>query len=191
MKKYFFFALAAAFAFVACNNDDEVNKDQDEPSDYTKLVINEVKAVTLEGEADIDKFVEFYNTGDKEISLEGVVIKRTDEKNETGDVWTGLSTEKVPAKGFFVIQGTKNSGTHSLSSGVSAAKGVKLEVFDPDGKSITSVQHGILTDATVKPAIQDGIWARIPAGGAWKNVTNATPGAANDATGAKDDAELQ
>lgn len=176
----------AAFAITACE-DEEVNKDK-VTYDYSKLVINEVNATAVE---DIDKFVEFYNKGDKEISLEGVVIKRTDENNETGEVWLGLSTEIVPAKGFFVIQGTKNSGSHSLSSGVSAKKGVKLEVFDPDGKSITSVQHGILTDATAKPAIQTGIWARIPDGGAWKNVTNATPGAANDATGAQDDADLQ
>ncbi len=188
MKKLLLIACTtvAAFAFTACG-DPEVNKDKT-TYDYTKLVINEVNATAA---ADLDKFVEFYNTGDKEISLEGVVIKRTDEKNETGDVWIGLATEKVPAKGFFVIQGTKNSGDHSLSSGVSAKKGVKLEVFDPNGKSITSVQHGILTDATNVPAIITGIWARIPDGGAWKNVTNATPGAANDATGAQEDAELK
>ncbi|MBQ7640601.1 MAG: lamin tail domain-containing protein [Bacteroidales bacterium] len=187
MKKLFMIACVAvaAFAFVSCG-DEEINKDK-VTYDYTKLIINEVNATA---EVDLDKFVEFYNTGDKEISLEGVVIKRTDENNETGEVWLGLATEKVPAKGFFVIQGTKNSGDHSLSSGVSAKKGVKLEVFDPNGKSITSVQHGILTDATAKPAIQTGIWARIPEGGAWKNVTNATPGAANDATGAQADAEL-
>ena len=193
MKKYLLIAIAAlvAVATISCNKDKEVTKDQDETSDYTKLVINEVKAVTVGDETDIDKFVEFYNTGDKPISLEGVVIKRTDEKNKTSDVWTGLSTEKVPAKGFFVIQGTKNSGDHSLSSGVSAAKGVKLEVFDPAGNSITSVQHGDPADATVEIAISTGIWARIPDGGAWKNVTNATPGKANDATGAQDDAQLK
>lgn len=187
MKKLLMIACVAvaAFVFTACG-DEEINKDK-VTYDYTKLVINEVNATA---EVDLDKFVEFYNTGDKEISLEGVVIKRTDENNETGEVWLGLATEKVPAKGFFVIQGTKNSGTHSLSSGVSAKKGVKLEVFDPNGKSVTSVQHGILTDATAKPAIQTGIWARIPDGGAWKNVTNATPGAKNDETGAQADAEL-
>lgn len=193
MKKLLMIACAAlaAFTFTSCG-DPEVEKDKT-TYDYTKLVINEVKAWVdaNAGEADIDKFVEFYNTGDKEISLEGVVIKRTDEANTTGDVWTGLATEKVPAKGYFVIQGTKNSGTHSLSSGLSAGKSVKLEVFDPNGKSITSVQHGNPADATVSITIKDGIWARIPDGGAWKNVTTPTPGAANNAAGAKDDAQLQ
>ena len=188
MKKLLLIACvaAAAFAFTSCE-DPEVPQDK-VTYDYTKLVINEVNATA---DVDLDKFVEFYNTGDKEISLEGVIIKRTDESNETSEVWAGLATEKVPAKGFFVIQGTKNSGEHSLSSGVSAKKGVKLEAFDPDGKSIDSVQHGDPANADVAIAIKTGIWARIPDGGAWKNVTNATPGAANDATGATDDAQLK
>ena len=187
MKKLLALALMATVAFVACNNDDEVTKDQDTTVDYTKLVINEANASAA---SDSLKFVEFYNTGDKDIPLEGVYINRTDEENVTGKVWTGIKGEKVPAKGFFVIQGTKGSMERSLSSGLSAKKGVKLEVFGPDDASITSVQHGILTDATAKTKINTGIWARIPDGGAWKNVTNETPGKPNDSTGAKDDDEL-
>ena len=191
MKKYFLIAIAAlvAVATVSCNKDKEVTKDQEEKSDYSKLVINEACATAA---ADAEKFVEFYNGGDKPCSLEGVVIKRTDETNTTGEVWTGLAGEKVPAKGFFVIQGTKNSLERSLSSGLSAKKGVKLEVFDPDGKSITSVTHGDPTaDGAPATKLQTGVWARIPDGGAWKNVTNPTPGKANDATGAQDDDELK
>ena len=187
MKKYFFFALAAAFAFVACNNDDEVTKDKDKTVyDYTKLVFNEANATAA---TDAEKFVEFYNAGDVDLSMEGVVIKRTDETGETSEVWTGLAGEVCPKKGFFVIQGTKNSLERSLSSGLSAKKGVKLEAFDKDGKSFATVQHGTPADnfATTN---QKGVWARIPDGGAWKNVTNATPGAANDSTGAQDDPEL-
>lgn len=192
MKKIFAFVLMASVAFVACNPDSEVKKDDQAKSDFSKLVINEANATAA---TDADKFVEFYNGGDAAVSLEGVVIKRTDELNVTEEVWTGFSDETVPAKGFFVIQGTKKTMSHSLSSGLSAKKGVKLEVFDPDGKSITSVQHGDPTAAVdgVAPAtkLQTGIWARIPDGGAWKNVTNPTPGTANDATGAQDDAELK
>ena len=189
MKKYLLIAAAAlAVAAISCNKDKEVTKDVEEKSDYTKLVINEVNATAA---TDAEKFVEFYNGGDKACSLEGVTIKRTDETNATEEVWAGLAGEKVPAKGFFVIQGTKRSLERSLSSGVSAKKGVKLEVFDPDGKSVTSVQHGEPADATVAIAINTGIWARIPDGGAWKNVTNPTPGKANDATGAQDDAQLK
>lgn len=193
MKKFFALALMASVAFVACNTDEEVQKEKPtEKADYSKLVINEANATAA---TDAEKFVEFYNGGDAAVSLEGVVIKRTDELNETADVWTGLAGETVPAKGFFVIQGTKNSLEHSLSSGLSAKKGVKLEVFDPDGKSITSVQHGDPEAAVdgVAPAtkLQTGIWARIPDGGAWKNVTNPTPGEANDATDAQDDDELK
>ncbi len=189
MKKYAIFAFAAIAALVSCNPDEEVNKDKEEAADYSKVVINEVNAIASE---DAGKFVEFYNSGDKDVSLEGVVIKRTDETNVVDDVWTGLAGEKVPAKGFFVIQGTKNSLERSLSKGVSAKKGVKLEAFDPDGKSFATVQHGDPTADGVPPTkIQTGIWARIPDGGAWKNVTNETPGKANDPTGAQDDDELK
>ena len=194
MKKYVLIACAAvaAMAFASCNKDPEVEKEEEEQevkTDYTKLVINEANATAA---ADAEKFVEFYNTGDAAISLEGVVVKRTDETNETADVWEGLAGETVPAKGFFVIQGTKKSLERSLSSGLSAKKGVKLEVFDPEGKSVTSVTHGDpAADGAPATKIQTGVWARIPDGGAWKNVTNPTPGKANDATGAQDDDELK
>lgn len=189
MKKLFVFAMAVA-ALVACNPDEEVQKEKPtEKADYSKLVFNEVNAVATE---DAGKFVEFYNTGDVAISMEGVLIKKTDELNAVEDVWTGIAGEVCPAKGFFVIQGTKNSLERSLSKGVSAKKGVKLEAFDPDGKSFATVQHGDPTAAGAPATkIQTGIWARIPDGGAWKNVTNETPGAANDATGAQDDDELK
>ena len=189
MKKLYVFAMAVA-ALVACNPDNEVQKEKPATkSDYSKLVINEACATAA---TDAEKFVEFYNGGDAAVSMEGVVIKRTDETNATEEVWLGISGETVPAKGYFVIQGTKRSLERSLSSGLSAKKGVKLEVFDPDGKSITSVQHGDPTaDGAPATKIQTGVWARIPDGGAWKNVTNPTPGKANDATGAQDDPELK
>ena len=188
MKKILYFAVAAlaATAFFACNQDNEVTgKDT---VDYSKLVINEANAVAA---TDSAKFVELYNGGDKDIPLKGVYINRTDETGLVELTWSGIDGEVVPAKGFFVIQGTKNAMERSMIKGLSAKKGVKLEVFGPDDASITSVQHGILTDATAKTKIQTGIWARIPDGGAWKNVTNETPGKANDATGAQDDDELK
>jgi hypothetical protein len=189
MKKLYVFAMAVA-ALVACNPDNEVQKEKPATkSDFSKLVINEAYPTAP---SDAEKFVELYNGGDAAVSLEGVVIKRTDETNATEEVWLGISGETVPAKGYFVIQGTKRSLERSLSSGLSAKKGVKLEVFDPDGKSITSVQHGDPTaDGAPATKLQTGVWARIPDGGAWKNVTNPTPGKANDATGAQDDPELK
>lgn len=189
MKKFFAIALMASVALVGCNTDEEVQKEKETKSDYSKLVINEAYATAP---SDAEKFVEFYNGGDAAVSMEGVVVKRTDETNVTEEVWLGLAGEKVPAKGYFVIQGTKRSLDRSLSSGLSAKKGVKLEVFDPDGKSITSVTHGDpAADGAPATKLQTGVWARIPDGGAWKNVTNPTPGAANDATGAQDDDELK
>ena len=154
----------------------------DPATDWSKLKLNEVYGAG----ADEEKFFELYNASDYPIKLTGVTISK-----DEGNCWTGIDGEVVPAKGFFVIQGTKRSLERSLSSGVSAKKGVKLEVFDPDGKSVTSVQHGDPADATVAIAIHTGIWARIPDGGAWKNVTNPTAGKANDATGAQDDAQLK
>ena len=91
MKKYLLIAVAAlAVAAISCNKDKEVTKDKEEKSDYTKLVINEVNATAA---TDAEKFVEFYNGGDKACSLEGVTIKRTDETNTTEEVWAGLAGE--------------------------------------------------------------------------------------------------
>ena len=53
----------------------------DKPSDYTKLVINEVYGAGADGE----KYLELYNNGDDPIKLQGVVIR----KDEADDVWVG------------------------------------------------------------------------------------------------------
>ena len=97
MKKFFVFAcVAALFAFVSCNKDNEVKKDQNDKAPTT-LCINEVCGV-------VDyKGIELYNHGDKAVSLEGWTIVKNDE---TTPCWTGTSGE-VAAKGFQIIYGKK------------------------------------------------------------------------------------
>ena len=114
MKKNFFFALAAAFAFVACQQDPEVTKD-DEPNQnqnenqnqgneqtgddlIATLCINEVCGVVG------SKGIELYNPTAAEISLEGVTIY----KNEAADpTWTGDADAKIASKGYYVITSKK------------------------------------------------------------------------------------
>lgn len=128
MKKYFIFALAAAFAFVACQQDPEVKKDDEnqnqeqnqnqnqggnETADLmTTLCINEVCGVVG------SKGIELYNPTDAEISLEGVAIY----KNEAADpTWTGTADDKLASKGYFVITSKKEFDNISAVANAKAA----------------------------------------------------------------------
>ena len=72
----------------------------DKPSDYTKLVINEVYGAGADGE----KYLELYNNGNDPIKLQGVVIR----KDEADDVWVGEAGEIIMGHGYFCIVGAKN-----------------------------------------------------------------------------------
>ena len=130
MKKYFVFALAAAFAFVACNPDPEVNQEE-ENKDNTEQGGQEQGGEEQGGQEQGgeeqggeeetptvmttlcinevcgvvgSKGIELYNPTDAEISLEGVAIY----KNEAADpTWTGTADDKLASKGYFVITSKK------------------------------------------------------------------------------------
>ncbi len=114
----------------------------DKPSDFTKLVINEVCGTGGDG----DKYLELYNNGDDPIKLKGVVIK----KDEADDVWVGEDGEVIMGHGFFVIAGAKKvlgeggSGPNPrpMTKGLSAKKNVLMEVYDPNGNLVTKFQRG-------------------------------------------------
>ena len=114
----------------------------DKPSDFTKLVINEVCGTGGDG----DKYLELYNNGDDPIKLKGVVIK----KDEADEVWVGEDGEVIMGHGFFVIAGAKKvlgeggSGPNPrpMTKGLSAKKNVLMEVYDPNGNLVTKFQRG-------------------------------------------------
>ena len=114
----------------------------DKPSDFTKLVINEVCGAGGDG----DKYLELYNNGNDPIKLKGVVIK----KDEADEVWVGEDGEVIMGQGYFVIAGAKKvlgeggSGPNPrpMTKGLSAKKNVLMEVYDPNGNLVTKFQRG-------------------------------------------------
>ena len=114
----------------------------DKPSDFTKLVINEVCGAGGDG----DKYLELYNNGNDPIKLKGVVIK----KDEADEVWVGEDGEVIMGHGYFVIAGAKKvlgeggSGPNPrpMTKGLSAKKNVLMEIYDPNGNLVTKFQRG-------------------------------------------------
>ena len=173
--------------------DPEIDEDDTEvtPVDYSGLVLNE-----LNGN---DKFIELYNKGTEAIALKGVYIEK-DEKNvwKAGDItleagaYLLLYSEDVIAEEHPDYEG---SGL-VFSSGLSAKKAVRVQLFTPQGVSLDDFN---LVDYSI-PA--PASYSRCPDGtGAW-TYADATPGTANaesttlvdglvnsgngDATGVKD-----
>lgn len=166
MKKYFLIALAAAFTFVACNPDPEVNQDENNNTEEQKpdegnttepgattLCINELCGVTGY------KGVEFYNYGDKDINLNGWILKKNNEVDGGTDVdgketylyWKGTAGT-VKANGFFILHAkdgdenlpalTPDEDYARATGGLSAKKAVKLELIAPDGTVVDVFNRG-------------------------------------------------
>ncbi|MBO4340747.1 MAG: lamin tail domain-containing protein [Bacteroidales bacterium] len=160
MKKLFVFALAAVAALVACNPDPEAdpNETKDVPSwpaeDATTVCLNEVNG-TLKG-------IEIYNPTDAEVSLAGWTIVKN---NESPAYWEGVTEDKIPAKGFMVIQTSKPSAdlvalpilfaTNKGTGGLSGKKALKLELKDATGKTVDFFDRGFTKAGNTEPALDD------------------------------------
>ena len=154
----------------------------DEP-DYTNIVLNE-----LNGDA---KFIEIYNKGNLDLSLEGMFI--TKDGVEDDIKWTGDATHIVPAHGYLVLYSIDTQADHPelgenmfFNSGLSAKKSVRIALYMADGaerdvftreSSAAPGEWGV-TMQNVAPQS----YARIPDGGDWK-LADPTPGEANPAEG--------
>ena len=151
----------------------------DEP-DYTNIVLNE-----LNGDA---KFIEIYNKGNFDLSLDGMFI--TKDGNEEDIKWTGDATHIVPAHGYLVLYSIDTQADHPelgdnmfFNSGLSAKKTVRIALYMPDGTERDVFTRGSTgewgqTISNVAPQS----YARTPDGGDWK-LADPTPGEANPATG--------
>ena len=151
----------------------------DEP-DYTNLVLNELNGT--------DKFIEIYNKGDMDLSLEGMYIMKDDYV--AGATWTADATVVAPAHGYVLLYSEdvqidmpdypENLIFHS---GLSSKKTVRITLFMPDNTVRDEFTRGTTgewgqTISDVKPKS----FARTPDGGDWK-LADATPGEANPAEG--------
>lgn len=149
----------------------EIDEDNDDDNivddvDYSGLVLNE-----LNGN---DKFIELYNKGTEAIALKGVYIEK-DGKN----VWK--AGEKTLEVGDYLLLYSEDvQADHPehdsgliFSSGLSAKKAVRVQIFTPSGASIDD--FNLVDYSTPAPAS----YSRCPDGtGVW-TYADATPGAAN------------
>lgn len=150
-----------------------------EQPDYTNIVLNE-----LNGN---DKFIEIYNKGNLDLSLEGMTIMKDDYV--AGATWTADATVVVPAHGYVLLYSADVAIDHPeqpenlfFNSGLSAKKTVRITLFMPDGSVRDEFTRGTTGEWGQTISAVDGSYARTPDGGDWK-LAEATPGAANPATG--------
>lgn len=150
-----------------------------EQPDYTNIVLNE-----LNGN---DKFIEIYNKGNLDLSLEGMTIMKDDYV--AGATWTADATVVVPAHGYVLLYSADVAIDHPeqpenlfFNSGLSAKKTVRITLFMPDGSVRDEFTRGTTGEWGLTISAVDGSYARTPDGGDWK-LAEATPGAANPATG--------
>ena len=151
-----------------------------EEPDYTNLVLNELNGDT--------KFIEIYNKGDMDLSLEGMYIMKDDYV--AGAIWTANATIVAPAGGYVLLYSEDVTPDHPehpealiFHSGLSSKKTIRVTLFMPDGTEVDSFTRGTTgewgqTISNVAPQS----YARTPNGGDWK-LANPTPGEANPDTG--------
>lgn len=103
----------------------------DPSADYGAIRLNEINGN--------DKFIELYNSSDKDINIAGMYIDKDEETK-----FTAPGNTVIAAHGFLTVWSEKavEAGTagqdypYILESGLSADKSVKIEIFSPDGTSI-------------------------------------------------------
>lgn len=152
----------------------------DKPSDYTKLVLNE-----LFGAADADegKYIELYNNGDDPIKLKDVTIFKDEAL-----AWTGEGNEVILGHSYFTIVGAKGTTPRGISSGFSAKKSVLIELKDPNNNLIDRFQRGEKSSGWGDQALANNkqTWSRCPNGTGKFMIAPGTLGEKNPDTGDED-----
>ena len=153
MKKFFVFAAAAAFALVACDKTGPQVDGSGNEGDQVK-----VEGVVLNELSGADKFIELYNTTDKEISLEGVYLVKYDSSKEGGNstTWTGAKGMTIAAKGYVVLESSDlsdpaedgdpayayESANHVFKGGLSGKKNVFIELYNANDEKLSEFKRG-------------------------------------------------
>ena len=152
-----------------------------EEPDYSNLVLNELNGDT--------KFIEFYNMGDLDLSMEGMYIMKDDYI--AGATWTADATVVIPAHGYVLLYSADVAADQPehpenlfFNSGLSGKKAVRITLFMPDGSvrdEFTRCPEGAEWGASMTNVAPQS-YARTPDGGDWK-LADPTPGEANPAEG--------
>ena len=151
MKKFFVLAAAAAIALCAC---DKTNHQLDgakaEPEAFTGVVLNELSGA--------EKYIELYNTTDKEIVIYGAYLVKYDSSKDGGKstTWTAAEGMKIPAKGYLVLESSDladpaeegdpnyayESKNHVFKGGLSGKKNVFIELYDGKNNKLDEFKRG-------------------------------------------------
>lgn len=195
MKKFFAFAAIAALALTSCGDDIELDDANEQGGD------NKVSGIVLNELSGGEKYIEFYNNTDAEISMEGVYIVKYDKSKDGGQTttWTGVAGQKIAAKGFFYIESSDlgdeaeggdpnyayQSENHIFKGGLSGKKNLKIDLFNAAGELLDSFARGEEGSGwnQVEGFNNDKkhSFSRVPDGtGEWV-YSDLTPGAANGA----------
>lgn len=157
----------------------------DKPSDFTKLVLNE-----LFGASDTDegKYIELYNNGDDPIKLKDVTIYKDESV-----AWTGIEGEVIMGHSFFTIVGAKGTTPRGISSGFSAKKSVLIELYDPNNNLIDKFQRGEKADGWGNQSLSNNkqTWSRCPNGTGNFMIAPGSLGEKNPDTGEEDPTVVQ
>lgn len=138
--------------------------------------------------ADSEKFIELYNTTDKELSLKGYKIYK-----DEAECWKAADDLKIAAKSVYAIVGAKGSTPTGFSSGFSAKKNVIVELYGPEDKVIDKFQRGEKGEGWGNQGLDqiEGSWSRVPDGSGKFLITEATVGALNAKSGKEDSTVIQ
>ena len=153
MKKILVLAAAAAFALVACNDNLTVDGSGAGEEDQAK-----VEGLALNELSGADKYIELYNTTDKEISLEGICLVKYDSSKDGGKstTWTGAKGMTIAAKGYVVLESSDladpaedgdpnyayESANHVFKGGLSGKKNVFIELYNANDEKLSEFKRG-------------------------------------------------
>lgn len=152
MKKILLITATLCIALMSCKKD---GIETDTPTTGGQTKVEGVVFNEIDGQ---NKFIELYNTTDKEVSLEGITIVKYDASKEGGKstTWTGAAGMKLAAKSWIYLESSDladeaeggdpdykyQSANHVFVGGLSPKKNMKLELCGADGKVLDSFVRG-------------------------------------------------
>ncbi len=136
---------------------------------------------------DGQKFIELYNAGSAEVNLAGWTIRKyaadaVDVAGKYNNCWVAVDGIKIAAGGYLVLAADQTDPTLGFNAGLSAKKGVKFELVDPQGNVVDKFVRGADVDPFGEeplPENKEASYSRVPNGtGSWAYAAP-TPGEAN------------
>ena len=136
---------------------------------------------------DGQKYIELYNLGTAEVDLAGWTIRKyaadaTDVAGKYNNCWVAVDGIKIAAGGYLILTADQTDPTLGFDAGLSAKKGLKFELVDPQGNVVDKFVRGADVDPFGEeplPENGDASFSRVPNGtGDWAYAAP-TPGEAN------------